>query len=306
MSNQYMPQIVTQKVYIHVPLQSGTKDVEHASGKCVNKYINYQKWEQYDSDSTLYHNVVLLTSLEEKTYNESIMEFAKNEKRGTDNVIMRYKSKNVPMSLKTRVLEIKELEREELEKEKKGISLLNSLKILSNIVNNSPSSLQIPTTTVTPATTTQTTPVVNVVQSNDQSSQAYKKNVEEYANMLRVMHGISYEEALVRARTSLQPKFSDVNPTAIKNNTINEILTTSIELDYIEIQKVKTIGPFNVGATFDRMAYNNLTGDGILLRNKSTKCYTITFDRFNSNNLPKLMYENTTDMVPDYFNIKKQ
>ncbi|MDD5753165.1 MAG: hypothetical protein PHN45_00225 [Methylococcales bacterium] len=115
---------------------------------------------------------------------------------------------------------------------------------------------------------------------------------------------LPYQMALEYATSDIRKKYA-TNATQTTTPTAS-VIPIYDDIDYVDVQVSKIIGPFNRGANFDIMLFNVLTNEGILHRNTSDKYYTIVFPTVDKQTvaIPKLMRECTKQKAPTYFSQK--
>ena len=261
MSNQYLPTINSEKVYTPYCTTQGKKDDYHASQKYVCQYIDYKGWEEYDEDSTLYYNVTMKEYIDEIMCSENII-VLKNQIPGGATFVRNVSEEQYRQWLKN-----------------------VGDEQLRQWINQNKTQMSVLPLPQDDATT------IEIVKIMTQRCIDFDTAKMIYNQTSHNNPGPSV--------SSLSSSLSS-NPPSQQCYLSEKELESTAAKDYVEVSVSKIVGPITIGATFDFMAFNKLTKEGILHRKKSNKYYAVSFASTGKEKIPRLLRECTKATIPQY------
>lgn len=104
MTNQYVPKTRSDKVFTACPIRQGTAQQKPSSGKLVDQYITYDRWEMFDDDFTLFYNVLLNDAVDDFIYTDTIVVRTDEVPHGAT-ILSSFKSSTPPAALNPKIVE---------------------------------------------------------------------------------------------------------------------------------------------------------------------------------------------------------
>ena len=270
MSNQYVPRMKSEKAFVPCTLRQGTASTKPLSGRYVDQYVTYDRWEMFDDDFTLFYNVLMNNPVDEHSYTDTVVVKADDVPNGAT-IISTFTSKTPPAALsgsgagdgaheqppKPSAEELYGVARSIVMVQ--GVPFPEAMKMAQ--ASWAKQAASAPATPPTATTTATTTATANTGGNNDTAPN----------------HALSGDE--------------------VTNGPIAE----KPEVKYAECAVSRTIGPFNKGAKFDIMAFSSLTKEGVVHRNHSEKYYVLAFGSDGRQKVPRLVRDFTKQHKPPCF-----
>lgn len=273
MSNQYIPHMKIDKVYIPCSLSTGTAVNKTECSRIIDPYMSYSDWEQYDADFTAFKNVTLLCSIEEATYTEDLT----------------VPTNEIPNGARLVHTFQKRIQREVKPTPSAAVTSAGVAAHGGNPLQGRQQEIN------------SLVQLYMISQRTDYVS-ALRCATEDVRKKYAVAPAASTPPAMSTGPGGVLTSTQGV-VISISNASSPAYDTVSMS----DVQVTRIVGPFNKGAKFDTMLFNILTHEGILHRSNSDKYYTVRFDDGKGRptnaprRLPVLIKDATKQKAPAYF-----